>query len=51
MMYDVLAAALLADHLNRSRRRRKRLPDAPFDPETPWARVFAWHWRKPDLHV
>lgn len=49
MMYDVLAAALLADHLNLSRQRRKRVPDAPADTETPWARVFAWHRRKPDL--
>lgn len=47
-MYDTLAAAMLADHLNHNRRRRKAEPmaDAPAEPESPWARVFAWHRRK-----
>jgi len=46
-MYDILAAALLADHFTRRHHPAGRSDYDRPEPESPWSRVFAWHRRTP----
>ena len=44
-MYDLLAAAMLADHVSRRHHPAGRVEKERFEPESPWRRIFAWHRR------
>jgi len=43
-MYDIFTVILLAGPLSRREfRDGRRRPEIPIEPESPWARIFAWH--------
>ena len=44
-MYDILAAAMLADHLSRRHHPIMRFKEQLPEMEPPWSRVLAWHRR------